>query len=144
MLLENGDVALISKTKEVKMKRIIMAISVLLVFGLAVAAIAYKRNSVTETASAISCCCCSGDSCPMKKDAAGKDSAAADHEDCCKGGSCPMKNSAGAAAKHSGSCPMKDKEGHASHATMTEAQHEAMKAEGKSCDCSCCADKQAT
>ncbi len=133
----------------------------LLVFGLAVAAIAYKTSNVTETASAASCCCCSGDSCPMKKDAAGKDVAA--HADCCKDGSCPMnkdaagkdsasccdddcckdgscsmKNSASGAKHDHESCPMKKKEGEASHATMTEAQHEAMKAEGKSCGCACC------
>ena len=123
------------------MKRIILAISVLLVLGLAVAAIAYKRSTAVETA-AVSCCCCSGDSCPMKKDAAGTETVSCCKDDCCKGGSCSMKNSGAATADHPESCPMKDKEGQASHAAMTEAKHEAMKAEGKSCCCSCCAAKQ--
>src|SRR5438045_9343684 len=70
-----------------KMKRLILAISVLLVLGLAVAAIAYNRSAVVETA--MSCCCCSGDSCPMKKDG----TATADsccNDGCCKDGSCAM------------------------------------------------------
>ena len=47
------------------MKRLILAISVALVLGLAAAAIAYNRTAVAETA--MSCRCCSGGSCPMKK-----------------------------------------------------------------------------
>ena len=121
------------------MKRIILAISVLLVLGLAGAAIAYNRTNV-ETAAAS--CCCSGDSCPMKKDAAGKEAATCCDEDCCKGDSCRMKAGAAAAAHHPDNCPMKGKDGQASHDTMTEAQHEAMKADGKSCCCSCCGAKQ--
>jgi hypothetical protein len=79
----------------------------------------------------------------MKKDAAGTETASCCKDDCCKDGSCAMKGSADAAGHHSESCPMKDKEGQASHPAMTQAQHEAMKAEGKSCCCSCCAAKQA-
>ena len=123
------------------MKRIILAICVMLVFGLAVAAIAYQRSTVTATASTASCCKHEGASCPMKKDAAGKESASCCDENCCKDGSCPMKGGA-AGGKHSESCPMKDKDGQASHATMTAAEHEAMKAEGKSCCCACCGAKQ--
>ena len=119
------------------MKRIILAISVLLVLGLSVAAIAYNTNNVVDAAAA-SCC---GDSCPMKKDAAGKDTASCCDEDCCKGDSCPMKTAAGAAAHHPDSCPMKGKDGQASHESMTAAEHDAMKADGKSC-CSCCGAKQ--
>ncbi|MEO8572905.1 MAG: hypothetical protein ABI481_02965 [Pyrinomonadaceae bacterium] len=124
------------------MKRIILAISVLLVLGLAVAAIAYNRNTVTQTVAAASCCSHGADSCPMKKDAAGKETASCCDEDCCKGDSCPMKTAAGGSSHHADSCPMNDKDGQASHATMTEAQHEAMKADGKSCCCSCCGAKQ--
>lgn len=123
------------------MKRLILAISVLLVFGLAAAAIAYNNNVVAETA--MSCCCCSGDSCPMKKDSASKDAASCCKDDCCKDGSCAMKHGAGSGENMPADCPMmKDKSGHASHATMTEEEHQAMQADGKSCCCSCCKDKQ--
>ena len=71
------------------MKRLILAISVLLVLGLAAAAIAYNRTAVAETA--MSCCCCSGDSCPMKKDSASKDTASCCADGCCKDGTCAMK-----------------------------------------------------
>ena len=110
---------------------------------LAAAGIAYNRNAVAETA--MSCCCCSGDSCPMKKDGAAKDSAASCCDDgCCKDGSCAMKNDAAGSAQHMPeNCPMmKKKDGEASHATMTEAEHQAMKADGKSCCCACCKDKK--
>jgi hypothetical protein len=53
-----------------------------------------------------------------------------------------MKTSGGAATHHPDNCPMKNKEGQSSHAAMTEAEHEAMKADGKSCCCSCCGAKQ--
>jgi len=122
------------------MKRLIIAISVLLVLGLAGAAIAYNRTAVAETA--MSCCCCSGDSCPMKKDAASKDAASCCDDACCKDGSCAMMKDGAAAAEHMpADCPMM-KKGNASHATMTEAEHQAMQAEGKSCCCACCKDKQ--
>ena len=121
------------------MKRIILAISVLLVFGLAVLGVAYNRSAVAETA-ATSCCCKSGESCPMKKSVAGTETASCCDDGCCKEGSCPMKGaSAGAGdAQHPENCPMmKDKQGHDAHATMTDAKH------GGSCCCSCCAAKHA-
>lgn len=123
------------------MKRIILSIAVLLVLGLAAGAIAYTRTNVAATASA-SCCCCKGegDSCPMKKNAAGENASCCD-ENCCKDGKCAMKHGADGKAMDHESCPMKKKEGQAAHATMTTAEHEAMKAEGKSCCCSCCSDK---
>ena len=122
------------------MKRLILAISVLLVLGLAAAAIAYNRSAVSETAT-MSCCCCSGDSCPMKKDAAATASCCDDG--CCKDGSCAMKKDGAVSADMPADCPMM-KKGEASHATMTAEEHQAMQAEGKSCCCACCKDKQST
>ncbi|HUR97971.1 MAG TPA: hypothetical protein VMZ26_07910 [Pyrinomonadaceae bacterium] len=122
------------------MKRIILAISVLLVLGLAVAAIALNPSGVTQTAAA-SCCSHGADSCPTKKDGSGKETASCCDEGCCKGDSCPMKKGGDASAQHPDSCPMKHKDGQASHATMTDAEHQAMKADGKSC-CDCCGAKQ--
>src|SRR5437868_3363851 len=123
------------------MKRIIMVISVLLVFGIAAATFAYQRSNTV----AASDCCCSGDSCPMKK----KDGSTADKvscskdfkDDCCKGDSCPMKK--GTASHDHESCPMMKDKDHASHASMTAEEHQAMMADGKSyCDC-CDAKKDA-
>ena len=120
------------------MKRIILAISVLLVFGLAALGVAYNRNAVAESAMA-SCCCKSGDSCPMKKNTEGMQSASCCDDGCCKDGSCAMKGAAAQPdAQHPENCPMmKDKQGHEAHAAMTEGKHEG------SCCCSCCADKKA-
>ena len=121
------------------MKRLILAISVLLVLGLAAAAIAYNQNVVAETA--MSCGCCSGDSCPMKKDGAAAASCCDDSG--CKDGSCAMKKGDGATGEMPADCPMmKNKDGEASHATMTEAEHQAMQADGKSCSCACCKAKK--
>src|SRR6187399_2197848 len=108
------------------MKRLILAISVLLVLGLAAAAIAYNRTAVAET-TAMSCCCCSGDSCPMKKDSASKDAASCCDDGCCKDGSCAMQKDGAASADMPADCPMmKKKDGAASHATMTAEEHQAM------------------
>ena len=62
---------------------------------------------------------------------------------CCKDGSCAMmKDGAASAEKMPADCPMmKKKDGEASHATMTDAEHQAMQADGKSCCCACCKDK---
>ena len=48
-------------------KKIFLALSVMLVFGLAVVVYSsgLAANFATE-ASAASCCCCHGDSCPLK------------------------------------------------------------------------------
>jgi len=72
------------------MKPKVLVISILALFALSVA-FAYTRAS-TE-ASVAAACCCSGDSCPMKKkDAAGTETASCcDNCSCCKGDSCPMK-----------------------------------------------------
>jgi hypothetical protein len=115
------------------MKRLILAISVLLVLGLAAAAIAYNRSAVAETA--MSCSCCSGDSCPMKKDGA---TASCCDDGCCKDGSCAMKKDGAVSADMPADCPMM-KKGDGSHATMTAEEHQ-----GKSCCCACCKAKQST
>ena len=78
-------------------KRIILAISVLLVFGLAIVVFAYNKTNNSHHAE-MSCCCKDG-SCPMKSGdaaAAGEHKACCDMPDCCcKGGeSCPMKKQA--------------------------------------------------
>ncbi|PYS98496.1 MAG: hypothetical protein DMF63_15815 [Acidobacteria bacterium] len=118
------------------MKRLILAISVLLVLGLAAAAIAYNRTAVAETA--MSCCCCAGDSCPMKDSASGE-TASCCNEDCCKDGSCAMKKDAAAAAENMpADCPMmKNKTGEA-----TAGEHQPMHTDSKSCSCACCKAKQ--
>lgn len=71
-------------------KRVFLVVAALLVLGLGVATFAYKQSS---NASTLAISCCKGDSCPMKKDASGKETASCcDDCDCCKGASCPMKN----------------------------------------------------
>jgi hypothetical protein len=63
-------------------KQTILAIAALLVFGIGNATFAY----VNTTGTSISCACCKGDSCPMKKkDASGKAVSCCDGCDCCSG-----------------------------------------------------------
>jgi hypothetical protein len=75
-------------------KRILLAITVLLVLGLGIAAFAYTTTNHSPGKS-MSCCCKDG-VCPMKGQGAatGEQTASCcDSPDCCcKGGSCPMKN----------------------------------------------------
>ena len=110
-------------------KRILLVISVLMLFGLAIVAFAYNQtNTMNQTAMS---CCCKGDSCPMKnKDASASSTAACcdDPNCCCKGGdSCPMKMHG--EAVHT-----------ATHGEMklenTTAEH------GEGCGCPCCAAKK--
>ena len=101
-------------------KRILLAVSILLVFGLAIAAFAYQQSTSTVTKAA--CCCCSGDSCPMKK----KDSArVGETASCCDKDNCCCKNGGE-------SCPMKGKDHTAMHQEISSG-------EAKGC-CPCCAD----
>lgn len=97
-------------------KRILFAISTLLVLGLAIAAFAL---SGTNTKTSVKDCCAncgakSGDSCPMKKgeNASATDKASCCDKDdcCCKGDACPMKKGENGAGHDN--CPMmkKDKE----------------------------------
>jgi len=122
-------------------KRILLVISVLLVFGLAVAAYAYRAN--TPDKAGMSCCCKGADSCPMMKDkTAGKDAASCcEKEDCCcKGDSCAMTKDK-TAGKDAASCCDKDDKGAESCPMMKDK-----KDDGKSGDKqkhSCC-DKEET
>ncbi|MBK8466097.1 MAG: hypothetical protein IPL32_09720 [Chloracidobacterium sp.] len=99
-------------------KKIFLAISAILVFGLAI--VVYSSSSATDLttdAIAASCCCSHGDSCPMKaKSSDGKETAShCDNCNCCHGDgeSCPMMK-AGADGKlakmsHTKDCPMMNK-----------------------------------
>ena len=100
-------------------QKLLLAVSVLMLFALAVTAFAYSRTS-TGLAAAASCCCCSGDSCPLKKkDASGKETASCcDDCDCRKDGKCTGD-----------SCPMKKKGESATKTADSDA---------KSCCCPCC------
>lgn len=108
-------------------KRMILAIAALLVFGLSIAAFAYKQ-ATTANNTAMTSSCCKGDSCPMKhKDAStGETASCCDNCDCCKGGD---------------SCPMKMK-GEKSAAVSGDMQNVTVAASGESCDCSCCDHKK--
>ena len=148
-------------------KRMILALAALLVFGLSIATLAYKQTTATNK-TAMSCCCCAGESCPMKaKSADGNEAASCcDNCDCCNGDSCPMmkKDADGNAVKmgDAKSCPMMLKEAAAATATkmdaklcpmimknadgketkMSDAHATLMKHDGKtdskSCCCPCC------
>jgi hypothetical protein len=85
-------------------KKILMAISVLLVLGLGIAAFAFKTTNNSSHHAAMECCCKNG-SCPMKDKSTAttgeQTTSCCDNPDCCcKGGdSCPMKNKSDAAQK---------------------------------------------
>jgi len=110
-------------------KRILLVISVLMLFGLAIMAYAYNTSTVTDQ-TAMSCCC-KGDSCPMMN----KDASASSTVPCCDDPNCCCKGG--------GSCPMK-MQGEAVHtATHGEMKHENTAAEhGEGCGCTCCAAKK--
>lgn len=84
-------------------KRILLAISVLLVLGLGIVTFALTTNHHSGEKS-MSCCCKDG-VCPMKAKGAAtgeQTTSCCDSPDCCcKGGSCPMKNKSDAAAEKS-------------------------------------------
>ena len=105
--------------------KIMLAITAIMVLGLAVVVFAFTRSSGTSApAMTTMSCCCSGDSCPMKtKDGAGKEAASCCEKcDGCKGDSCPMK--------------AKKKEGDTSAGPAAETKDD--QAHPKGCDCSCC------
>jgi len=113
-------------------KKIFLAISAMLVFGLAIVVYASSSTAnLTADTTAASSCCCHGDSCPMKsKSADGKESAShCENCDCCHGDgeSCPMMKAGadGKAAKmaHGKDCPMMNKTD-ASSAMATDVKSE--------------------
>jgi hypothetical protein len=114
------------KSEVTKMrKRILLVISVLLILGMAIAAVAYQRATLTNKA-AMECCCCSGDSCPMKA----KGGTTGEKSESCCGENCCCKNG------NAESCPMKKVQ----EGTAAGSQPMGEKTEG--C-CSCCKkDKQ--
>ena len=140
-------------------KNILLLVSVLLLLGIGMAAFA---NSAFRTVSrtTMSCCCCHGDSCPMKnKDKASADAkSCCDNCDCCTGDSCPMKNKDKASADKTSadarsccdncdsckgdSCPMKMKHDQKDGMTMPMPMDD-KSGDTKSCDCPCCHDKDA-
>ena len=108
-------------------RKIILALSVVVVLGLSIAAFALTKTTVSSV-TAMSCCCCKGDSCPMKKkDVSGKDTASCcDNCDCCKGDSCPMKNKG-------------------EKASVMNSDVNKAATDTADCDCSCChPDKEKT
>jgi hypothetical protein len=110
--------------------KILLTISALLVFGLAIVAYSYSAGSSASETAAAACCCCSGDSCPMKTKGASFTEVAAGHENCAcctgEGESCPMmkKDADGKPVKMEGAscCPM-----------MKKGEHADMKDHGASC-----------
>jgi hypothetical protein len=134
-------------------KRILIAIAALMVFGLAIAAVAYTNTKASVKAS--TGCCCKSDgaaeSCPMKSKDAGKESGSCcDKEDCCcKSGaeSCPMKSKdeAKPAEKSKPSCcdkeapPAPKKDGEAAGVDMTNV---VVASSGEGCCCPCCGAKK--
>lgn len=123
-------------------KRMILAIAALLVFGLSVAAFAYKQATNANN-TAMSPSCCKGDSCPMKhKDASTGETASCCDDCCCKGGdSCPMKNkgetsATGMKMADGASCPMMKKE--KAQTVSFDKANVVIATDGESCCCPCC------
>ena len=115
-------------------RRIILALAALMVFGLAIATVAFSSQTNVSTVTA--CCCCSGDSCPMKKkDAVAKDASLKDGASCCdgcehcKGGaeSCPMMKDGAHSGEHAkgahSCCPMMKDAAHAYSSGHDTAKH---------------------
>ena len=114
-------------------KKIMLSLAAMMIFGLAIVAVAYTYAGNSASAAAISCCCCHGDSCPMQaKGADGKpikmDAATCcdNCENCCHGdgASCPMmkKDADGNPVKmgDAKSCPMKEMGATDATATKTD------------------------
>lgn len=117
-------------------KRFTIALAALLVFGLAIVALAFTKANNTNHTSAVSC--------PMqeKKNAAVAETGADKHScgmaDCCKDGKCSM---GGACCKSGDSCPMKDKENSSASADYSKItfSDDAAKEDCCATGASCCA-----
>lgn len=121
-------------------KNVLLLVSVLLLLGIGMAFANGVGRTINRTA--MSCCCCKGDSCPLKnKD---KTSASSTAKDDCD---CPLKTTDKASADTMSpdncdccagdSCPMKMKGDHKDSMTMP-ATTDATSGDAKSCDCPCC------
>ena len=149
-------------------KRTIATLVVLALFALTMVAVAYTRTSNVVVDK--SCCCKSGDSCPMK--AKGHDDKKGEHAKmscCAKHGDDHAKGEDHAKAEgHSccgDSCPMKKKDGATATGASATADHSCCGCCGDSCpmkkkegttatsatdeksccdDCACCKDKEKT
>jgi len=126
--LAKPKVKFLNSEEKLMNKRILLVISILMLFGLAIVAFAYNQtNTTNQTAMS---CCCKGDSCPMKN----KDASASSTASCCDDPNCCCKDG--------GSCPMK-MSGEASQKMSTDVKYENAAAEHKEgCDCTCCAAKK--
>ena len=82
-------------------KKILLIASIVIVLGLAIAAVAYNQASSVQSKATMECCC-KGDSCPMMKT---REHSEKTMECCCKSGdSCPMKKDAATAEEKTCDC----------------------------------------
>lgn len=109
-------------------KRIIVALTVVIALGLAMAVYALNQN-YTSTHNP------TADSCPMKdKHASGQTTACCDNDNCCcKTGNCPMNKHSEMASMEN--CPMKKKD--EKQTVSAEMQNVTFVSDDKNC-CNCC------
>ena len=122
-------------------KQMTIAFAALIIFALAIVALAYTKATETTPTAAISC--------PMQEKHHGAQNAAADTDknscgmaDCCKDGKCSM---GGACCKSGDSCPMKNNKENKENSAATDAYSritfadDAAKADCCKTGASCCA-----
>jgi hypothetical protein len=110
-------------------KRILLAISVLLVLGLGIAAFAFK-TTINHSHEKASACCCKDGFCPMK----GKGAATGEATSCCDSPDCCCKGGGD-------SCPMKTK-GETSQTTGVDMKNVKVVSGDENCEKSCCKHKK--
>ena len=127
-------------------KSLLIALSAMLIFGLAIAVYAFQSNNVT-TVSDKSVACEKHKSGEHSAHKSGEKDSCCGMADCCKDGKCSM---GGACCKSSDSCPMKDKKESSktsidySKITFSDANSEDCCATAASCcksGASCCKGK---
>jgi hypothetical protein len=127
-------------------KSLLIALSAMLVFGLAVAVYAFQSNNLTNVSDKTAACE-KHQSETTSAHKSGEKDAHCGMADCCKDGKCSM---GGACCKSSDSCPMKDKKESSdadvdySKVTFSDANGEDCCASGASCctsGASCCKGK---